>query len=129
MDVVMAGHNFETCLVHLEHIIIFSHRSKEHLLRLERLFQRLRQANLKLKPSKRQLFQRRVAFLEFVVSEEGVETEPEKINAVVNWPIPNTLRKCRGFVSLCQYSRRFVPSYSDIAAPLHILTQKGAQFV
>jgi len=97
--------------------------------RLEKLFQRLREAHLKLKPSKCHMLQKSVAFLGYTVSGEGVSTDPEKIEAVKDWPTPSNLRQCRAFVGLCQYYRRFVPNFSAIAAPLHALTKKGAQFV
>ena len=84
MDVVMSDINFETCLNYLDDIIVFSHILEDHLLRLEPLLQRLRQVNLKQTPSKCQLLKRRVAFLRFVVSEERVGTDPDKIKAVLN---------------------------------------------
>ena len=46
------------------------------------VFERLQAAGLKLKPSKCRLFQRRVGFLEHIVSEDGIETDPQKIEAV-----------------------------------------------
>ena len=129
MDTVLMGLNFEICLAYLDDIIVFSHDIKGHLERLETLFQRLREAKLKLKPSKCHLLQRRVTFLGYTVSQEGVGTDPDKISAVKDWPTPQNLRQCRAFVGLCQYYRRFVPNFSGIAAPLHALTKKGARFL
>ena len=125
MDTVLNGLNFEICLVYLDDIIVFSRDLESHLARLAQLFQRLREANLKLKPSKCRLLQKRVTFL---VSQAGVETDPDKIAAVLNWPVPRNLRQSRAFVGLCQYYRRFVPNFSETAKPLHDLTRKGAQF-
>ena len=129
MDLVMTGLNFETCLVYLDDIIIFSNDLESHLDRLAKLFSRLREADLKLKPSKCQLFQKEVTFLGYTVSRHGVGTEPEKIAAVRDWPTPTNLRQSRAFVGLCQYYRRFVPQFSEKAAPLHALTKKCAKFV
>ena len=129
MDTVLMGLNFEICLAYLDDIIVFSHDVQSHLKRLETLFQRLREANLKLKPSKCCLLQKRVAFLGYTISQAGVGTDPDKIAAVQNWPVPQNLRQCRAFVGLCQYYRRFVPDFSGIAAPLHALTKKGARFL
>ena len=70
MVIVMAGLNFEICLVYLDDILVFSQNLRQHLERLRTLFERLRQANFKLKPSKWHLMQRRVTFLGFVLSEE-----------------------------------------------------------
>ena len=128
MDTVLSGLNFEICLAYLDDIIVFSSDLKSHLTRLTQLFQKLREANLKLKPSKCCLLQKRVTFLGYVISQNGVETDPDKIAAVVNWPIPTNLRQSRAFVGLCQYYRRFVPNFSETAKPLHELTKKGVRF-
>ena len=129
MDTVLMGLNFDICLAYLDDIIVFSHDLASHMQRLEILFQRLREANLKLKPSKCCILQKRVTFLGFTVSGDGVSTDPSKIAAVRDWPTPTNLRQCRAFVGLCQYYRRFVPNFSAIAAPLHALTKKGTPFV
>ena len=128
MDTVLTNLNFEICLAYLDDIILFSHDLESHLERLQRLLDRLREANLKLKPSKCQILQRQVHFLGFTVSRHGVGTDPEKVEAIKNWPTPQNLRQSRAFVGLCQYYRRFVPGFSEISAPLHALTKKGARF-
>jgi len=129
MDTVLAGLNFDICLVYLDDIILFSRTLTEHMERLGRLFKKLREANLKLKPSKCHLLQTKVTFLGYTISQDGVGTDPGKIEAVRDWPTPTNLRQCRAFVGLCQYYRRFVPNFSAIAAPLYNLTKKGAHFV
>ena len=128
MDTVLMGLNFDICLAYLDDIIVYSHDLKSHLERLETLFQRLRESNLKLKPSKCNVLQKCVTFLGYTISETGIGTDPSKIEAVRDWPVPTNLRQCRAFVGLCQYYRRFVPNFSAIAAPLHALTKKGVQF-
>jgi len=90
---------------------------------------RLRQANLKLKPSKCCLLQQKVEFLGYKVLADGIETDLKKIEAVVNWPTPSKLKEVRGFLGLCGYCLRFVEKFSEIAAPLHALQKKGAPFV
>jgi len=129
MDTVLAGLNFEICLVYLDDIIIFSRTLDEHLERLSKLFQRLRESNLKLKPSKCRLLQTQVTFLGYTVSKHGIGTDPDKIAAVRDWPTPANLRQCRAFIGLCQYYRRFVPNFSLIASPLYNPTKKGVRFV
>ena len=73
--------------------------------------------------------QRSVSFLGYTVGRDGVRTNPDKISAILDWPTPTNLRESRAFVGLCQYYRRFVPRFSEIAAPLHALTKKGTRFV
>jgi len=117
-----------SCLVYLDDIIVFSRNLEDHLEWLEKLFQKLRAANFKLKPSKCHLLQTQVKFLGYTVSQRGVGTDPDKISAVRDWPGPNNLRQCRAFVVLCQYYRRFVRDFSTIATPLYNLTKKGVGF-
>jgi len=129
MDLALRGLNFDMCLVYLDDIIVYSADVAEHLRRLDLLFQRLRSANLKLKPSKCQLLRTSVAFLGHVVSGQGVGTDPEKIVAVKDWPCPISLKEVQSFLGLAGYYRRFVPAYAERAAPLHRLAQKGASFL
>ena len=128
MDLVLNGLNLETLLCYLDDIVVFSRTPEEHLERLECLLQRLKDANLKLKPSKCQLFQRRVSFLGHVVSAEGIQTDPEKIRLIAEWPAPRTLKEVRGFLGLTGYYRRFIYGYSEIVSPLHALMKKNRAF-
>ena len=128
MDVAMSGLNFSICLVYLDDIILFSSTVTEHLERLKCVLSSLRKANLKLKPSKCCLLHREVSFLGHVVSGHGIATDPEKIRAVVEWPVPRSVTEVRAFLGLCSYYRRFVESFALIASPLHALTGKGRTF-
>ena len=128
MDLVMSGLNFEVCLVYLDDVIVFSSTMNEHFDRLRVVLSRLKGAGLKLKPSKCHLLQKHVAFLGHIVSEGGVSTDPEKIRAVTEWPVPTHLREVRAFVGLCSYYRRFVEGFAGISAPLHDMTRKGRSF-
>ena len=70
-----------------------------------------------------------VAFLGHVVSKDGIQVDPKKIEAVADWPRPTTVTKIRSFLGLAGYYRRFVKDFSKIAAPLTRLTQKNVKFV
>src|SRR6266516_7053 len=128
MDAVMMGLNHEICLVYLDDIILFSKTIDEHLERLKQMFERLRYANLKLKPSKCFLFQEEVTFLEHVVSAGSIATDPTKIEVVRDWPRSTCLKEVQSFVGLASYYRRFVKEFSTIAAPLHALAGKNVRF-
>jgi hypothetical protein len=99
-----------------------------HLQRLEQVFQRLQQANLKLKPSKCSFLQLEVNFLGNKISSKGVETDRQKIQTVLDWPTPRKVREVQGFLGLCGYYRKFVEKFADIAASLHALTKKIVRF-
>ena len=125
----MAGLDPEVCLVYVDDVNVHSRVFDSNLDRLERLFERLVQAGLKLKVSKCTLLQREVAFLEHRVNAEGLSTDPAKVEAIREWPTPACLRDVRAFLGLCSYYRKFISEFSEVAAPLHSLTRKNRRFL
>ena len=68
-------------------LIIFPSSFKQYLEHLQMVLDRLVEADLKLKLGKCSLFQKRVKFLRSIVSGEGIEPDPEKVQAVSEWPL------------------------------------------
>ena len=128
MDIVMSGLHLDICLVYLDDIVVFAKTAEEHLQRLEVVFERLLNAGLKIKPAKCSFFQRSVAFLGHIVSGDGIETDPEKVRAVMEWPVPTSVTEVRSFLGLASYYRRFVRDFSKLAKPMNALTQKNHRF-
>ena len=119
---------FKTCLVYLDDVITFSSSFEQQLSRLQEVLNRIQNAGLKLNPNKCHLFRKKVSYLGHVVSEEGVATDPEKICSVKDWPTPKNVSEIRSFVGLCSYYRKYIKSFSQIAKPLHVLTEKNRYF-
>ena len=116
MERCMGELNLRNCLLYLDDIIIFSSTFEEHLERLQTVFSRLEQHNLKLNGSKCEFFNNRVVYLGHVVSEEGMHTDPSKIESVKSWPIPKSVKDLRGFLGFTGYYR-----FAAIARPLNDL--------
>ena len=95
---------------------------------LDMVLERFAQAGLKLKSQKCQLFKKEVDFLGHVINEQGVHTNPQKIECVMNWPLPKNITELRSFLGLCSYYRRFIANYSHVAKPLTRLTEKEQKF-
>ncbi|EFA00130.1 Transposon Tf2-6 polyprotein-like Protein [Tribolium castaneum] len=117
------------CLVYLDDVIVFSSSNyKEHLERLKSVFDRLRQANLKLKPTKCNFLMREAKYLGHIISSEGVKTDPEKTKIVESYPVPKNPKGVRAFLGLCGFYRRFIPNFATIVKPLIQLTKKDIKY-
>ena len=121
MERCMGDLNLRDCLIYLDDIIIFSSTFDEHMERLQAVFERLQEHNLKLKPSNCELFKGRVSYLGHVVSDEGIHTDPAKIEAVKSWPVPKSIKDVRRFLRFTGYYRKFIQGFAAIARPLNDL--------
>ena len=115
-------------IIYINDLLIFSKNHKEHEQHLRQVFETLRQNKLYGKISKCAFFQESVEYLGHIISSKGIATDPEKVKAVQEWPTPTNLKDVQSFLGLCNYYRRFVPSYSHIATPLTALTHKNTPF-
>ena len=119
MDCVLAGLQWQSCLVYLDDVIILGRSFPEHLNNLRVVFDRLREAGLKLKTSKCTFCQKEVVFLGHIVSEEGVSTDPAKVQAITSWPIPTNQKQVQQFLGLCNYYCRFIQDFAPW--PSHLI--------
>ena len=82
---------------YLDDILIFSPNNETHLKHLREVFQRLREANLKLKASKCNFFKKHIQYLGHLVSGEGIEPLPEKLESLKEMPPPTNPEKLGNF--------------------------------
>ena len=89
--------------------------------RIELVFSRLKQYQLKIKPKKSFFFQTEVSFLGHVLSAKGISPNPEKVDKVRDWPIPKTSKEVHSFIGLASYYCRFIPNFTKWSKPLNAL--------
>ena len=128
METVLSGLQWQICLIYLDDIIVYGRTFEEMLRNLEMVFKKLLAAGLKLKARKCSLFAKQVKYLGHVISENGIETDPEKIEAIRTWPQPMNKTQVRSFLGLCSYYRKFIRNFADIARPLHKITEHTKVF-
>ena len=90
METCLGDLNLHWCIIYLYDIVIFSTDPASHLERLEAVFWKLEQARFKLKPSKCELFQWQIAYLEHIVSGQGIATDKGKVEVIKKWPVLKT---------------------------------------
>ena len=81
-----------------------------------------------MKPEKCSLAGGEVVYLGYTVSRAGIAADPQKVEAVQNYPVPHDVESLHSFLGLASYYRRFIPGFSTIAGPLFVLIQKNAHF-
>ena len=123
MQATLGDLHLSQCLLYLDDIIVYSRTFQGHLENLEKVFERLQRANLKLKPNKCSLLHKEVKYLGHMVSEEGIKPDPDKISALKEWPVPTSVQEVRKFLGFAGFYRKFVKDFSKIARPLHDLTK------
>jgi len=87
MEQVLSGLHWKTLLVYLD-VIVISPDFQTHVVRVQEVFERLRGASLKLKPSKCALLLPEVKYLGHVVGRNGVATDPDNVRAIEDWVTP-----------------------------------------
>lgn len=115
-------------LVFFDDILIYSPDKESHLQHIKIVLQLLADNKWQVKLSKCSFAQQELSYLGHIIGVQGVSTDPSKIQDVLNWPQPTTLKKLRGFLGLAGYYRRFVKNFGVISKPLTMLLRKGVPF-
>ena len=97
MECVMQGLTWKIALIYLDDVLVYSRTFDAHLEHLRLVFERFREAGLKLKPSKCHFGQKKVKFLGHVISKDGVRPDPAKVSAIKEDQVPRSVKDVRAF--------------------------------
>ena len=125
---VLVGLTWNITVLYLDDCILFSKTLEEHIKRLQKAFQRFRETNLKVNQTKCAFLQNKVQFLGHVISKNGLEADPEKLEAVQNFPVPQNQTDVMSFLGLCSYYRRYIKDFATIARPSHEARETKSSF-
>ncbi|KAL2100544.1 hypothetical protein ACEWY4_002305 [Coilia grayii] len=124
---IFGDENFTSLLCYLDDLMVFAPTEQLALERLEMVFSRLRNHNLKLAPKKCYLMRQTVRFLGHVISEDGVQTDPAKVEAISQVQVSDLMdsdgvtpsqKKIRSFLGMVLYYQHFIEDCSAKARPL-----------
>jgi hypothetical protein len=116
-------------VVFIDDILVYSKNEEEHAGHLHVVLQRLREHHLYAKLSKCDFWLKEIKFLGHTISQAGISVDPDKVQEVMNWKPPTTVRQIRSFLGLAGYYRRFISNFSQIAKPITELLKEEAKFV
>jgi hypothetical protein len=128
MTISMAGLTPEVAFLYVDDLVVFGCSPEHHNKNLIKVFERLERYNLKLNPKKCAFMQPSVTYLGHVISDQGISPDPSKFEILLNYPVPENADEVRRFVAFCNYYRRFVPNFADLAQPLNSLLRKDSTF-
>ena len=115
MNETLKGLIGKIVLVYLDDILVFSKSVNEHKEHLKLVLTRIKDQGLFVKKSKSFFFKQSVNFLGHTISAKGLQVDKSKVQAVVDWPTPQTSKDALAFLGTCSFYRKFVPGFSKIA--------------
>lgn len=117
------GPEFELkVFAYLDDIIVVSKEFDEHVTLLQQVLEKLHSANLTVNLEKCQFFRNNLRYLGYVVDAQGLRTDPEKVESILNFPTPSNKKEVKRFLGTASWYRRFIPHFSTVAGPLNKLT-------
>ena len=112
MGKVLAGLPLLFCMDYINDILVVGTTFEQHLKNLEAVLKHLRTAGLKLNTQKCIIAQKKVIYLGYVVSTEGIQTDPQKVQAVNDFPCPTNITQLHSFIGLTSYYQQFIRNYT-----------------
>ena len=116
------------CQAYVDDILIYSRARKEHHQHVRMVLEKLNQAGLQVDLKKCEWEVSETKFLGMMIDGNGIRMDPEKVKAIINWPIPRNLKQVQAFLGFCNFYRRFIRDFGKISRPLHQLSRKNKPF-
>ena len=129
IDEAMAGLRWQVAMVYADDILIYSKNTtvEGHIQHLDQVFTRLERYGITVKGSKVRLGVKELPFLGQIISTKGCRPDPAKTKAIKDLPVPTNIDQLRRLVGMFAHYKKYIPRYSEIAAPLYALTGKNNQ--
>lgn len=129
MTSVLSKYLDQSVVVFIDDLLIYSRTKEEHEEHLQIILQVLREHKLYAKFNKYEFFKDHIKYLGHVISKDGISVDPDKIKAIINFPVPKDVSDVRSFMGITGYYRKFIEGFSKIENPITSLQKNGKKFV
>ena len=128
MDKIIPQHLRHKVFVYLDDLLVIDNDFDSFLATLSEVATCLRKANLTTNAQKSKFGYKHLKYLGFIVGNGQIQTDPEKISAIRDFPVPKSPRMVRSFMGLAGWYRRFVPDFASVSSPITDTLKKGTKF-
>ena len=118
MDSVLRPYLGKFVIIFLDDILVYSTTLEEHLEHLRKVFQLLRENALYAKDSKCKFLKDSIQYLGHVISVEGIAMDASKVDAIMRWPVPQSMEELQIFLGMAGFYRKYVKDYAKISVPM-----------
>lgn len=125
---VLREHLDHFVIAYLDDILVYSANPAEHESHVRIVLECLRSHNLYAKATKCAFNLEEVDFLGYIVGKNGLGMDPAKVETILKWPIPASVKAVQSFLGFANFYRRFVRDYSRLVSPMTALTKKNLPF-
>jgi hypothetical protein len=115
-------------LVYLDDIVVFSENPDDHWDQVKQVLQVLRENKLFCKLSKCHFKKKELAYLGYVLSDQGISMDPRKVEAIKSWPVPKDVHGVQMFLGFANFYRKLIPSFAELTVPITRLLKKDNKF-
>jgi hypothetical protein len=113
------------CIAYFDDIFIYSNSRAEHHEYVREMVKRLLDAKLQINIGKCEFEAIKTKYLGIMVTPEGIEMNPAKIQFILEWETPTLLQELQKFLKFANFYRRFIKGFSTVTKPFHDLLKKG----
>jgi hypothetical protein len=128
MHEVIPPHLRDRVMVYLDDLLIMTETFEEHIDLLTEVAYHIRKSGLTLNIEKSNFCLKEVSFLGYKIGYGEIKTDPDKVSAIVSYPIPTTVRQVRRFLGMAGWYRRFITNFASLSARISDLLKKATKF-
>ncbi|KAG8916674.1 hypothetical protein FRC01_002921 [Tulasnella sp. 417] len=119
----------ESVIIYLDDILIFAETEEELLQKTKEVLRRCKEQGLYCKPEKCEFNCQEIEYLGYIIGRQGIRMDKKKVDAILEWPDPKTVKEIQSFLGFANFYRRFIPNYSKICKPINELLGKDKKFL